>query len=233
MHQFFSFPFAMHCKICKSHNRPHSALPHSLTHKLTLQVRPYRHSCNKGPYCHVLGRVRYLEHTCQIMMMGSLEETIIDTQTKPEDLPEVASNTQAFARRIFYSWLGLIVKGSSPQLANSPRTNLKDTSKQHQHSQILQRCNLGYLLYFPIGYLISIDNVLGAKLPTDILLCLSCIYVCMQGYIFWLLPPSPWGIFSKLKNREEFEGVLEKRKVGGGKRRKKEKSDKTHVKIPL
>ena len=149
MHQFFSFPFAMHCKICKSHNRTHSAIPHSLTHKLTLQVRPYRHSCNIGPYCHVLGRVLYLEHTCQIMMMGSLEETIIDTQTKPEDLPEVASNTQAFARRRFYSWLGLIVKGSSPQLANSPRTNIKDTSnsKQHQHSQILQRCNLGYLLY--------------------------------------------------------------------------------------
>ena len=38
---------------------------------------------------------------------------------------------------------------------------------------------------------------------------------------------------SKLKNREEFEGGLEKRKGKGGKRRKKEKSDKTHVEIPL
>ena len=38
---------------------------------------------------------------------------------------------------------------------------------------------------------------------------------------------------SKLKNREEFEVGLEKRKGKGGKRRKKEKSDKTHVKIPF
>ena len=39
---------------------------------------------------------------------------------------------------------------------------------------------------------------------------------------------------SKVKNREEFEGGLEKRKGKGGKREKKiEKSDKTHVKIPL
>jgi len=35
-----------------------------------------------------------------------------------------------------------------------------------------------------------------------------------------------------LKNREEFE-KLEKRKRKGGGRRKKEKSDKTHVKMPL
>ena len=48
-----------------------------------------------------------------------------------------------------------------------------------------------------------------------------------QGYIFWPFPPN------KFKNREEFEGGLEKRKGIGGKRRKKEKSDKTHVKIPL
>ena len=38
---------------------------------------------------------------------------------------------------------------------------------------------------------------------------------------------------SKLKNRKEFEGGLEKRKGKGGKNKKKEKSDKTHVKIPL
>jgi len=35
-----------------------------------------------------------------------------------------------------------------------------------------------------------------------------------------------------LKNREEFEGGLEKGKGKGGKMRKKEQSDKTHVKIP-
>ena len=40
--------------------------------------------------------------------------------------------------------------------------------------------------------------------------------------------PPPWRgeILSKVKNREEFEGELEKRKRKGGKRRKKEKSDK-------
>ena len=42
-------------------------------------------------------------------------------------------------------------------------------------------------------------------------------------------PPPPGGKFlSKLKNREDCEG-LEKRTGKGGKRRKKEKSDKTHV----
>ena len=41
----------------------------------------------------------------------------------------------------------------------------------------------------------------------------------------------PRDIYSgHLKNSEEFEGGLEKRKGKGGK--KKEKSDKTHVKIP-
>ena len=57
-----------------------------------------------------------------------------------------------------------------------------------------------------------------------------------QGYIFWPFPPPPgggWEFLSKLKNREEFEGGLEKWKGKGEKRRKKEKSDKTHVKIPL
>ena len=50
--------------------------------------------------------------------------------------------------------------------------------------------------------------------------------VSKQGYIFW-----PGGLFlSKLKNREEFEGGLhEKGREKGG----KEKSDKTHVEIPL
>ena len=40
-------------------------------------------------------------------------------------------------------------------------------------------------------------------------------------------------ILAKLKNREEFQGELEKRKGKGGEKRKKEKNDKTHVKIPL
>ena len=44
-----------------------------------------------------------------------------------------------------------------------------------------------------------------------------------QGYIFSQF-------LSKLKNWEEFEGGLEERK---GKGEKKEKCDKTHVKIPL
>ena len=41
-----------------------------------------------------------------------------------------------------------------------------------------------------------------------------------QGYIFWPFPPI---FLSKLKNREEFEGGLEKRKGKRGKRRKKRK----------
>ena len=40
-------------------------------------------------------------------------------------------------------------------------------------------------------------------------------------------------ILSKLKNREEFEEGHEKRKGKGVKRRKKQKSNKTHVIIPL
>ena len=52
-------------------------------------------------------------------------------------------------------------------------------------------------------------------------------------YIFWPFPPLPPGgggkFVSKLNNREEFEGGLEKRKRG--KKKKKEKRDKTHVKI--
>ena len=44
-------------------------------------------------------------------------------------------------------------------------------------------------------------------------------------------PPLGGGAFlSNVKNREEFEGGLEKRK---GKEGEKKKSDKTHVKIPL
>ena len=65
----------------------------------------------------------------------------------------------------------------------------------------------------------------------------------MKRHITWLYYEIDTGIYilaissilggkflSKLKNREEFEGGLEKRK---GKEEKKEKSDKTHVKIPL
>ena len=51
-----------------------------------------------------------------------------------------------------------------------------------------------------------------------------------KKYIFWPFPPL---LLSKLKNREEFKGGLEKRKGKEGERRKKEKSGKTHVKIPL
>ena len=55
------------------------------------------------------------------------------------------------------------------------------------------------------------------------------------GIYILAIPPSQGGggqFESKLKNREEFEG-LEKRKGKGGKRREKGKCDKTHVKIPL
>ena len=47
-------------------------------------------------------------------------------------------------------------------------------------------------------------------------------YMYTQGYIFLPFPP-PGGeeeFLSKLKNREEFEGGLEKRKEKGEKRRK-------------
>ena len=51
--------------------------------------------------------------------------------------------------------------------------------------------------------------------------------VTSQGYMFW-------PFLSKLKNREEFEGGLhEKREGKRWERKKKEKSDKTHVKISL
>ena len=57
-----------------------------------------------------------------------------------------------------------------------------------------------------------------------------------SGIYILAIPPPPWGrgkFLSKLKNGEEFEGGHEKRKGKGGERRKKEKNDKTHVKIPL
>ena len=37
----------------------------------------------------------------------------------------------------------------------------------------------------------------------------------MQGYIFWPFPPWGGGEFlSKLKNREEFDGVLHEKRMG-------------------
>jgi len=58
----------------------------------------------------------------------------------------------------------------------------------------------------------------------------------LKAGIYILAIPPPWGgeeFLSKLKNREEFKGGLEKRKGKGGIEENKEKSDKTHVKIPL
>ena len=55
-----------------------------------------------------------------------------------------------------------------------------------------------------------------------------------QGYIFWPFPPPPLEErknLSKLKNREEFKVDL--KKVKEGKEKNKEKSDKTHVQMPL
>ena len=46
----------------------------------------------------------------------------------------------------------------------------------------------------------------------------------MQGYIFWPFPPPLGGEFlSKLKNGEEFEGGLERRKGKGVKEEKKKR----------
>ena len=47
-------------------------------------------------------------------------------------------------------------------------------------------------------------------------------------HIFWPSPPLRGGaeLFSKLKNREEFEGGLHEKG-------KEKRGDKTHVKIPL
>ena len=54
-------------------------------------------------------------------------------------------------------------------------------------------------------------------------------------YILAISPPPLGGeeFLSNLKNREEFGGGLEKGKEKGGKEENKEKSDKTHIKIPL
>ena len=54
----------------------------------------------------------------------------------------------------------------------------------------------------------------------------------VSGTGIYILAISPQ-FLSQLKSREEFEGGLEKGKGKGGERRKKEKSDKTHVKRPL
>ena len=53
-----------------------------------------------------------------------------------------------------------------------------------------------------------------------------------QGYIFWPFPPQRGGgILSKSKkNREEFEGGLEKRKGKGGKEEKEERVTKHTLK---
>ena len=52
-------------------------------------------------------------------------------------------------------------------------------------------------------------------------------HIFKQGYIFWLSPP-PREMFVQIENGEEFEGGLNEKRKG-----KEEKSDKTHVKIPL
>ena len=54
-----------------------------------------------------------------------------------------------------------------------------------------------------------------------------------QGYMY-ILAISGGKFLFNVKNGEEFEGGLKKGKENGGERRnEKEKSDKTHVKIPL
>ena len=60
--------------------------------------------------------------------------------------------------------------------------------------------------------------------------------MCSRDIYSGHLPPPAlggWEFLFRLKNREEFEGGLEKRKGKEGKEENKEKSDKKHVKIPL
>ena len=47
----------------------------------------------------------------------------------------------------------------------------------------------------------------------------TCLLITLQYRDIYSghLPPGGWGILSKVKNREEFEGGLEKRKGKGGK----------------
>ena len=58
----------------------------------------------------------------------------------------------------------------------------------------------------------------------------------IQGYIFWPSPP-PWGegnfFCPNWKTGKNLKEDLKKGKEKGGKEENKEKSDKTHVKIPL
>ena len=56
-----------------------------------------------------------------------------------------------------------------------------------------------------------------------------------QGYIFWPTPPPPGGkeVFVQIERKgKNLKEDMKKGREKGGERRKK-KSDKTHVKIPL
>ena len=82
------------------------------------------------------------------------------------------------------------------------------------------------------------ESKMGYLLTCVIVLTSGCVllqplkFQYNEGiFILAIPPPWGWGVLAQLKNREEFGGL--KRKGKGEKRRKKEKSDKIHVKIPL
>ena len=97
---------------------------------------------------------------------------------------------------------------------------------------------LNFLFVFPYPYFIKlyfhyiaykprhepINHILVLSLQETLQSQITIIqmqygYYSNQGYIFWPFPPN---FLSKLKNREEFEGGIEKKKGKLGKRRKKE-----------
>ena len=81
------------------------------------------------------------------------------------------------------------------------------------------------------------ESKMGYLLTCVIVLTSGCVllqplkFQCNAGIFILAIPPPGGGVLAQLKNREEFGGL--KRKGKGEKRRKKEKSDKIHVKIPL
>ena len=62
----------------------------------------------------------------------------------------------------------------------------------------------------------------------------ECLYA-IQGYIFWPSPPPRGGgnFCPNLKSGKNLKEDLKKGRAKGRREEKKERSDKTHVKIPL
>ena len=115
--------------------------------------------------------------------------------------------------------------------------NIVGMCRSHQMSTSRKPCNS----------LATTPQVILVIIPEDMLIhtaeinkirrsyCATTFGDCLNniaGIYILAIPPPPLGegkFLSQLKNREEFEGGLEKRKGKGG-GEKKEKNDKTHVK---